>query len=185
VKNLSHALWVIVALLGLSACAAPTSAPISAAATAPQLPPATALPTSAPVSAAATAPQLPPATAARHCTPTNDDGVSPTYVPNTPVRNVVGHGHVLTGVVRSSRDCTPIANAKLEFWPEEADKGHPDSSRATLFSDQEGRYRFECNPPEHIHMRLSAPGYRTIGNNSYHPNGSATGTFDIVLEPTQ
>lgn len=195
-KNLSHALYVIIALLGLSACGTPAQAPVSAAATAPDLPPATATqiattptpptltPTQASISAAATAPSLSP-TAARRCSPTNDDGVSGTYAPDTPVRNVVGHGHVLTGVVRSSRDCTPIANAKLEFWPEEANKGHPDSSRATLFSDQEGRYRFECNPPEHIHMRLSAPGYRTIGNNSYHPNGSATGTFDIVLVPNQ
>jgi protocatechuate 3,4-dioxygenase beta subunit len=189
-------------LLGLNACATATPAPLSALPTAQSLPTAAAtqvppspapttpsLPTAAatqvPPSALPTAQSLPTAAATRHCSPTNDDGVSPTYAPNMPVRNVVGHGHVLTGVVRSSRDCAPIANAKLEFWPEEANKGHPDSSRATLFSDQAGGYRFECNPPEHIHMRISAPGYRTIGNNSYHPNGSATGTFDIVLVPDQ
>ena len=96
---------------------------------------------------------------------------------------MVGKGHVLTGVVLSSADCQPIAGAKLEFWPEEAALGHPDSSRATFYSDQDGRYRFECNPPEHIHMRISAEGYRTIGVNSYHPNGQAEGTFNIVLLP--
>jgi hypothetical protein len=32
-------------------------------------------------------------------------------------------------------------------------------------------------------MRISAPGYRTIGVNSYHPEGSAKGVFDIVLVP--
>jgi protocatechuate 3,4-dioxygenase beta subunit len=119
----------------------------------------------------------------RICQPTVDDGVSPSYKPNTPERTVVGHGHVVTGVVFSSVDCTPITNAKLEFWPEERVLGHPDSSRATFFTNQNGQYRFECNLPEHIHMQISAPGYRTIGVNSYHPEGKAEGIFDIVLEP--
>ena len=96
---------------------------------------------------------------------------------------MVGQGHILTGVVLSSETCEPIANAKLEFWPEEAGLGHPASSRATFFTDQNGNYRFECNPPEHIHMRISAHGYRTIGVNSYHPEGQAQGTFEVVLEP--
>ncbi|HZM23023.1 MAG TPA: carboxypeptidase regulatory-like domain-containing protein [Anaerolineales bacterium] len=109
--------------------------------------------------------------------------MSPSYKPNTPERTIVGRGHVVTGVVLSSVDCKPIPNAKLEFWPEEAGLGHPDSSRATFFTDQNGHYRFESNLPEHIHMRVSAPGYKTIGVNSYHPEGQAMGTFDIVLEP--
>ncbi len=121
----------------------------------------------------------------RSCKPTLDDGVSPSYKPDAPERTVVGQGHVMTGVVLSSVDCKPIANAKLEFWPEEEGLGHPDSSRATFFTDQDGRYRFECNLPDHIHMRISAPGYRTIGVNSYHPEGKAEGRFDIVLEPEQ
>jgi protocatechuate 3,4-dioxygenase beta subunit len=117
------------------------------------------------------------------CKPTLDDGVSPSYKQDAPERTVVGGGHVLTGLVLSSLDCQPIANAKLEFWPEEAGLGHPDSSRATFFADQNGQYRFECNLPKHIHMRISAPGYRTIGVNSYHPEGKPEGTFDIVLAP--
>lgn len=117
------------------------------------------------------------------CKPTLDDGVSPSYKPDAPERTVVGQGYVVTGRVLASVDCQPIANAKLEFWPEEEGLGHPDSSRATFFTDENGRYRFECNPPEHIHMRISAPDFRTIGVNSYHPGGNAEGTFDIVLEP--
>jgi protocatechuate 3,4-dioxygenase beta subunit len=119
----------------------------------------------------------------RTCTPTLDDGVSPSYVPHAPERTVVGKGHVVTGVVLSSADCQPIAHARLEFWPEEEGLGHPDSSRATFFTDPDGRYRFECNLPDHIHMRISADGYKTMGVNSYHPNGKAEGTFDIVLQP--
>ncbi len=121
--------------------------------------------------------------AAVTCTPTIDDGLSPSYKPNAPIRSSVGHGHVLTGVVRSSRDCAPIANAQLELWPEYLDQGHPDEARATILADSAGRYRFECDLPEHIHMRISAPGYRTLAQNSYHPNGQAEGTFDIVLVP--
>lgn len=119
----------------------------------------------------------------RSCKPTLDDGVSPSYKPDAPERTVVGQGHVLTGIVLSSLDCQPIPDATLEFWPEEQGLGHPDTSRATFFTNQNGRYHFECNPPEHIHMRISAPGYRTIGVNSYHPEGKPVGTFDIVLVP--
>ena len=95
---------------------------------------------------------------------------------------MVGKGHVVTGIVLSSADCQPIAQARLEFWPEEDGWGHLDSSQAAFFTDQDGRYRFECNLPDHIHMRISADGYKTIGVNSYHPNGQAEGTFDIVLQ---
>ena len=134
-------------------------------------------PTSAPASA------TPLLTRVTSCKTTLDDGVSPSYKPDAPERTVVGTGHVLTGVVLSSVDCQPIPHAKLEFWPEEEEVGHSDSSRATFFSDENGRYRFECNPPEHIHMRISAPGYRTIGVNSYHPEGRPEGVLDIVLVP--
>lgn len=115
------------------------------------------------------------------CKLTLDDGLSPSYKPNAPFRSVVGHGHILSGVVLSSRDCKPIANAQIELWTEYAGRGHPDEARATLFTDSLGRYRFECDLPEHIHMRISAPGYIPIAQNSYHPEGQAEGTFNIVL----
>jgi hypothetical protein len=71
----------------------------------------------------------------------------------------------------------------LELWPEESGIGHPDKYRSTVFTDSSGAYRFECNPPDHIHMRISAQGYRTIASNAYHPAGQAEGVFDIVLVP--
>lgn len=117
------------------------------------------------------------------CVPTFDDGISPSYKPDAPIHSTVGTGHVLTGVVLSSKDCMPIQHAKLEFWPEYEGLGHPDEDRVTIYTDAEGRYRFECNLPDHIHMRISAPGFITIGQNSYHPNGKPQGTFDIVLKP--
>lgn len=116
------------------------------------------------------------------CEPTVDDGLSPSYRADSPVRTRVGSGHLLTGVVRSSADCSPIAGAKVELWPEYAGRGHPDSARATVFTDSRGAYRFECEQPEHIHMQISAPGYITIAQNSYHPEGSR-GRFDVTLAP--
>jgi len=164
-EKLSRFLFILMAIVGSSACTTVQQTTVDLTATSIQ-----SIPTSI--------------TAETHsCKPTLDDGVSPSYISNAPERTVVGRGHVVTGVVLSSVDCKPIPNAKLEFWPEEEGFGHPDSSRATFFTDQEGRYRFECNLPDHIHMRISVPGYRTIGVNSYHPEGQAEGTFDIVLEP--
>ncbi len=115
--------------------------------------------------------------------PTRDDGLSPSYEPGAPVRSVVGTGHVLTGSVVSSRDGSPIGGARLELWPEYADRGHPDEARATVVTDRSGRYRFQCDPPEHIHMRITAPGYVGIAQNSYHPEGRSQATFDVVLRP--
>lgn len=163
--NLLRLLFVIGIFFGSSACTATQQIPTETTAT--------------PIQPTSTGTITPSHT----CKPTLDDGVSPSYKPDAPERTVVGQGHVLTGVVRSSDGCQPIPHAKLEFWSEEAGLGHPDSSRATFFTDENGRYRFECNPPEHIHMRISAPGYRTIGVNSYHPEGKSEGTFDIVLMP--
>lgn len=132
---------------------------------------------------ASTPTPVPSPTPPNDCPPTHDDGVSPSYVPNAPERSVVGHGHVLTGYVLSSTNCLPIPNAKLEFWTEEAGLGHPTSARATLFTDANGFYRYESNLPEHIHMRISAEGYHTIGVNSYHPDGAPQGSMDFVLAP--
>jgi protocatechuate 3,4-dioxygenase beta subunit len=127
-------------------------------------------------------PTEPPASS-QACTPTYEDPASPTYVSGAPVRSVVGKGHVLTGTVRSSADCASISGAKLELWPEDPAGGHPDRFRATLYTDAAGAYRFECNPTDHIHMRISAPGYHGIFTNAYHTQGRTEGTFDIVLAP--
>jgi len=119
------------------------------------------------------------------CIPTIDDGLSPSYKAGSPPRTSVGQGHILTGIVRSSQDCSPISNAQVELWPEYRGQGHPDEARSTVVTDGLGNYSFECDPPEHIHMRISAAGFVTIAQNSYHPEGQPKGTFDIVLEPEQ
>jgi hypothetical protein len=139
----------------------------------PPAPPAT----SAPVAAAGAC-----AAAARYEEP---DTLSPTYRPGAPVRSVVDKGHVLTGTVRSRRDCAPVAGARVELWPEIAGQGHPDAQRATVLTDAGGRYRFQSDPPEHIHMLVSAEGFEPLASNRYHPEGRASGRFDILLTPAR
>jgi protocatechuate 3,4-dioxygenase beta subunit len=113
------------------------------------------------------------------------DTLSPTYRPGAPVRSVVGKGHVLTGTVRSRRDCAPVAGARVELWPEIAGQGHPDSQRATVLTAADGGYRFQSDPPEHIHMLVSAEGFEPLASNRYHPEGRPAGRFDILLTPSR
>ena len=128
-----------------------------------------------------------PAAAAAACAPGYEepDTLSPSYRPGAPVRAVVGSGHVLTGTVRSRRDCAPVAGARVELWPEIAGTGHPDAQRATVLTDAAGRYRFQSDPPEHIHMLVSAKGFEPLASNRYHPEGSASGRLDILLTPAR
>ncbi|HEY0069871.1 MAG TPA: kelch repeat-containing protein, partial [Chloroflexia bacterium] len=115
--------------------------------------------------------------------PSTPDDPSPTYRANMPVRSSVGKGHTVTGYVLSSAGCAPIAGAKVELWPEVGDQ-HPPEYRATVFTDEHGKYSYESPPPQHIHMRISAHGYTAIFSNRYHPaEGQARGTYDVSLAP--
>jgi len=131
-----------------------------------------------------------PGNSAEKCQPTEPDALGPFYKPGAPERASIGQGYVLNGVVKSTT-CRPIAGAQLEFWLAAPDGNYDDDHRATLFSDDSGRYQFESNfPPKysfrppHIHMRVSAPGYQTLVTQHYLQEGQSQGTFDLVLEPT-
>ena len=127
-----------------------------------------------------------PAPAAGACRASYDtpDELSETYRPGAPVRSVVGQGHVLIGTVRSERDCAPIAGARVELWPDVGGQGHPDDQRATVITGADGGYRFQSDPPDHIHVLVSAAGFQPVASNRYHPEGRASGTFDVLLPPS-
>jgi protocatechuate 3,4-dioxygenase beta subunit len=140
---------------------------------------------------AAPGPQTAPTPAvSTACAPTREDGLGPFYVPGAPERSSVGNGHVLSGVVRSSKDCSPIANATIEFWQVGPDGQYDDAHRATMYSEASGAYSFESNNPPgysgrppHIHLRVTALGHRLLVT-QYYPNpGDTQGTFDLVLIP--
>lgn len=124
------------------------------------------------------------------CKPTPADALGPFYVPDAPVRAKVGEGHVLSGTVRSAADCAAISGARIEFWLTNPAGNYDDDHRATLLAGQAGEYRFESNfpppytpRPSHIHVRVSAPGFRTLVTQHYPATGASGATFDLVLVP--
>jgi protocatechuate 3,4-dioxygenase beta subunit len=130
------------------------------------------------------------ALAAAPCGATRADQLGPFYVPNAPVRAKVGTGHVLTGVVRSTRTCRPLARARIELWLAGPEGDYGPAWRATLFSRANGSYRFESHVPPayssrppHIHLRVSARGFRTLVTQYYPRPGQTRGTVALVLRP--
>jgi len=113
-----------------------------------------------------------------------DDG----YTPSAPKRASVGSGFVLTGTIRGSYDCSPIAGATVEFWLA-GPNGYSDKLRGTVVTDKNGHYRFQCPFPvshgfsPHIHMNVADEAFLPIQTEFFPTQGSSTGTFDIVLDP--
>ncbi len=126
------------------------------------------------------------------CKPTSPEGMGPFYKPGAPERSSVGEGYILTGRVKSAGDCSPIQEARIEFWLTGPDGIYDDEHRATVFADDSGSYHFESNfPPEygtrppHIHIRVSADGYETLVTQHYPEEGTSGKEFDLVLRPVQ
>jgi protocatechuate 3,4-dioxygenase beta subunit len=126
------------------------------------------------------------------CAPTEEGIMGPFYKPDAPVRASVGTGYTLRGVVRSSNDCAPLAGAIIELWLAGPVNSYDDAHRATVITDRAGAYRFESDPPPpiegrppHIHLRVSAKGYRTLVTQFYPVTGSIEAVFDVVLVPVR
>ena len=135
--------------------------------------------------------------AAKTCRPTSathpNEWRNPNYKPGAPVRTSVGTGHVLTGVVRSSADCGVIARARIELF-QTAENGRYSNGvsswagRATVFSRADGSYRFQGPFPTeyggnrpHIHVYVTADGYRPLRTVYLPKAGETSGRFDFVL----
>jgi protocatechuate 3,4-dioxygenase beta subunit len=124
------------------------------------------------------------------CAPTPEDSLGPFYKPNAPIRSAVGEGYVLSGTVKSARDCSKVPGAKIEFWLAGTDGSYDDDHRATVLADDSSAYRFESNlPPKynfrppHIHIRVTAEGFRTLVTQHYPKAGTSKGDFPLVLVP--
>jgi protocatechuate 3,4-dioxygenase beta subunit len=128
-----------------------------------------------------------PTPTAAVCQPTRPDSLGPFYEPGAPVRAKVGSGYVLRGRVLTTR-CRPIPGARIEFWLANPDGEYDDAHRATMFARRDGAYRFESNRPvayssrgPHIHVRVSARGYRTLVTQHYPRRGRSAAVFNLVL----
>jgi protocatechuate 3,4-dioxygenase beta subunit len=104
----------------------------------------------------------------------------------------VGKGYVLQGTVRSSKDCRPVPEAKIELWLAGPGGEYDDAHRATIITDALAAYQFESNlpppyygRPPHIHLRVSAKGFKTLVTQHYPAGGTVSAVFDIVLVPAK
>lgn len=129
-----------------------------------------------------------PEAAGAVCRPTRTDALGPFYEPGAPVRSSVGTGYVLAGTVRAAGSCRPISRARIEFWLVNPSGQYDDAHRATVFSSRAGRYRFTSNKPvgysgrpPHIHIRVTARGFRTLVTQHYPRAARTSARFDLVL----
>jgi protocatechuate 3,4-dioxygenase beta subunit len=125
-----------------------------------------------------------------NCEPTPPDMLGPYYEPDAPVRTSVGSGYVLSGAVLAAGGCEPIPDARIEFWLANPEGEYDDAHRATVPAGAGGEYRFESNVPvsyggrpPHIHIRVTAPGYRELVTQHYPEDGQTEANFDLILEP--
>lgn len=123
------------------------------------------------------------------CNATRGELLDASYKPEAPMRSSVGTGYVLTGTVRASGDCLPIPGATVELWLA-GPSGYSQALTGTVVAGKKGEYRFSSpfpsastGRPPHIHMRVAADGFLPIQTEVFPRQGTATGVFDIVLEP--
>ena len=122
------------------------------------------------------------------CPPTRADALGPFYEPGAPVRSKVGTGYILRGVVRAARTCRAIPRARIEFWLVNPRGQYDDAHRATVIARRDGSYRFQSNKPiayesrpPHIHIRVTARGYRALVTQHYPRRGRSSAVFNLVL----
>ena len=128
------------------------------------------------------------APASLRCEATEPDQMGPFYKPNAPFRSQVGSGYVLSGRVLAVEGCVPVPDALIEFWLANPQGDYDDDHRASMMSDSQGLYQFESpvpvpytGRPPHIHVRVSAPGFRPLVTQHYSGQGKDRGEFDLVL----
>jgi protocatechuate 3,4-dioxygenase beta subunit len=140
----------------------------------------------APAQTATSSPAPLTLTAPPNCTPTRAD-VPANYKADAPVRNKIGAGgYVIEGIVMRL-DCTPVPEARIEFWHVNTDGNYDDDHRATVVADERGRYRLDTTRPVaygggpvHVHIRVSRPGKSLVA--IHFPQGAPVDRVDLVFD---
>jgi protocatechuate 3,4-dioxygenase beta subunit len=190
-----HPMALLIALAVLTACTTPARSEPTAAA-------AVAQPTRSPATAdnASLTVTVKRETAAAACdgsaTPAATEG--PYYKQGSPLRAVLlepgmsGTKLTITGNVYAV-DCTPVANAWLDFWQADSQGVYDNSGytlRGHLNTDASGKYtlvtlvpgRYPGRTP-HIHVKVQAPGGRILTTQLYLPDQPSNATdsiFDVA-----
>lgn len=87
-----------------------------------------------------------PAPAPRNCKATQSNpGGTNNYIPDAPVRDSLGGGFVITGLVRSAAGCRPLEDVRIQVWLATETGGEQDN-RASVRTGADGRYRIQTAP---------------------------------------
>ena len=142
------------------------------------------------VGIAATASEGAVGAGAATCTATAPDPFGPFGRGMPPLRSKIGRGHVLTGVVLSAAGCKPLRHASVQFWQANRNGEYTRAGSATVFTDRNGRFRFEGpfppsyeDRPGHIHIRVIAPDHVSLLARYVPALGERRGTIRLVLRP--
>lgn len=192
----SHLVRPVAALLlavAVAACGSPPSTPAPAS---PGATNATSPATSGPVSSAAAVPEV-ELDCVAPAVPTTAQTEGPYYTRGAPERdNLVEEGTagtviIVTGWVVNSR-CEPLANATLDVWQADAAGVYDNDGyrlRGVTQTDANGRYAFRTIVPgqypgrtEHIHVKVTPEGGRTLTSQMYFP-GSTANEGDNIFSP--
>jgi protocatechuate 3,4-dioxygenase beta subunit len=119
------------------------------------------------------------------CSPTPHRTTGTHYKPVTLEKTDVSKGVMVTGQVIAAPDCKPVANAKVAHWQAGEQGRYLDRLRAYLFTDSQGRYRFETEWPDmqtpHIHFIVTADGYKTLETQWIGDERQKEIVFNMVL----
>lgn len=125
----------------------------------------------------------------RKCVPTAEDAEGPYYKPGAPERLSTGSGLAVSGEVLSYPACRPIPGARVEWWHADRAGRYVDSLRGMQKAGAAGGYAFTTSPPgiypgrpPHIHIKVSAPGHKTLTTQLYLRRGEKAVRFDMVME---
>jgi len=124
------------------------------------------------------------------CVPTRPDSLGPFYEAKAPERDSTGQGLVISGLVRSAKDCNPLGEVLLEWWSANPHGDYDNAHRATQRASADGRYQYTTDfpgrypgRPPHIHVRVTAPGHRTLVTQVYPQQAQTSLSVDLVLVP--
>ena len=124
----------------------------------------------------------------RSCAPTAPDMLGPFYKPNAPERARTGAGIIVTGVVRSAKDCAALPGARVEWWSADERGEYRDELRATQHADAQGRFAYETvspgrypGRPPHLHVRITAPNHKPLVTQLYPQPSQRNITTDFIL----
>ncbi|WP_103127695.1 dioxygenase family protein [Deinococcus aerius] len=133
---------------------------------------------------------------ARTCTLTPAETEGPYYTPGAPARSDLA-ADVRTGTPLTvsgqvlDQNCQPLRGATVDVWQADAEGQYDNSGytlRGKVTTDARGRYTFQTVVPgeypgrtPHIHVKVTAPGGRTLTTQLYIP-GLASNARDRIYQ---